>query len=141
MNLKNFLFVIGFSIVFGSCSSTKTQTSDPTNPTNNSSERPNDFVGPGEFGGGERMNELLAELNLDEAQKEQFIEINQKYRKKLQELRSSNMGDRMAMMEGIRAVRNERNAELKEVLTTEQYKVYKEKIAEMRQGMGNRRSN
>ena len=72
---------------------------------------------------------MTSELSLDEGQAEQVQAINLKYAEKVQALR----GDHEAMQQ----MKEEKNAELKGVLTENQYTLYLEKAKERgRKGKG-----
>jgi len=84
----------------------------------------------------ERMKEGLS-LNEDQVTK--VSAINLKYNKKFKEMRKNASGDRTAMREAMMTVRKERNAEMKKVLTEEQYEKMLAKEKEMmkqRKGQG-----
>ncbi len=78
----------------------------------------------------ERMKEDLA-LNADQEVK--VGEINLKFINKQKDLRKNASSDRTAMREAMKTVRNERKAEMKKVLTEEQYKKMLAKDKEMMQ--------
>jgi len=84
----------------------------------------------------ERMKE---DLSLNEDQITKVSAINLKYNKKFKEMRKNASGDRTAMREAMMTVRKERNAEMKKVLTEEQYEKMLAKEKEMmkqRKGQG-----
>lgn len=83
----------------------------------------------------EAQQEILEAINLSEEQESAFKAIQRKYLEKLRDARQEANGDREEMMGQLRALRQEQQAEIKELLTAEQYEAYQKKIAEMR---GNR---
>ena len=90
-----------------------------------------------------QTDQMTKKLNLDEAQTAKVKEINLTYAKKMLETRENNRGDRQAMREAITPIQEEKNAELKTILTEEQYKSYEEMLAKRggrRGGQGKRGS-
>ncbi len=81
-----------------------------------------------------QMTELLS---LSEKQQEQVAALNLKYAKKRDEQRKEAVGDREAMREKMKTMRTERQKELKEILSEEQYNKYiefeKERFEKRRQ--------
>jgi Spy/CpxP family protein refolding chaperone len=81
----------------------------------------------------ERMKE---NLQLSEDQVNKVSKINLDFAQKRQELRKSASDDRTAMREQMEKIRDERNTELKQVLTAEQYKKFLTQEEEMRNNGG-----
>ncbi len=81
----------------------------------------------------EKQTEMMKkELNLSDEQTTEVSAINLKFAKKMDEQRENSSGDRESMHEEMEKMREERNAELKEVLSEKQYKTMLEKEEEMR---------
>lgn len=69
---------------------------------------------------------MTEKLGLDETQTLKVQEINLVYAKKMQEAHESNKGNREAMKEIGTAIREEKNVEMQQVLTVEQFSAYEE---------------
>lgn len=94
----------------------------------------------------EEMNKRIAtDLKLDEKQTADFKQINDKYQKKMDEQRASMQGgqvDRDAMRETMQKMNEERNADMKKIMTDEQFKKYQEAMQnQMRNFGGGQRNN
>ena len=70
------------------------------------------------------IEEQLESLNLNDDQKTQFKEINEKYRLKLESLRNSNK-TRLAKFQILQTLNKEKDAEMKLLLNEDQFKIYK----------------
>ncbi len=79
---------------------------------------------------------MKKELNLSDKQTTEVSAINLKFAKKMDEQRKNSEGDREAMHKQMETMQKERNAELKEVLTDEQYEKFLKKEEEMRKNHG-----
>ena len=66
----------------------------------------------------------IESLNLNYGQKTQFIEINEKYRQKLESIRNSNK-TRFAKFQDLKKLSKEKDQEIKLLLNKEQFKKYK----------------
>ncbi len=76
------------------------------------------------------MAKKLAEsIDLDEDTKASFLEISEKYDNKAKELMQ---GDRKSGFEKMKASEEEKEEELKTILTKEQFEKYQTTLAEMR---------
>ncbi len=129
------VFFILALIVLNCGSSKKTTTIvEPADEVEMRSEAPGES---GEFR--QLRQEMLAELNLSEEQNTKFDEIQKKYRQQLQELRDNNSGDRRAMFQQARAINQDQRAEMKELLSEEQFAIYEEYTAKLREKMRERR--
>lgn len=82
-------------------------------------------------------------LKLDSAENNQLYQLNLKYANKLQDLKSIN--DRKKKIKEFRAMNNDKDKEMKDLLSDEQYKVYlglkQEMQDKMKQRMQERRNN
>jgi Spy/CpxP family protein refolding chaperone len=99
--------------------------------------------GPGGGRGG--FNRTMAGIELTEAQKAKFAEINAKYAPEMQAIRESMQsgGDRADAMKKMQALREKSSPEIRAILTAEQAAIYDKNLAEqkarmeqMRQGGG-----
>ena len=70
------------------------------------------------------IEEQLEYLNLNDDQKTQFKEINEKYRLKLESIRNSNK-TRLAKFQILQTLSKEKDAEMKLLLNEDQFKIYK----------------
>ena len=73
-----------------------------------------------------RMEQTIKELNLDEKQAIEFREINKKYGEQLQTEHAEFMKQSQAHREKTKAIRESQNAELKKILSEEQFEKLKE---------------
>lgn len=106
----------------------------------------NSFAQPGQRGGKQGRGGLSAEwmvkeLKLDDTQAKKVKEVNANMIEKMKKLREDTGGDRETMRSQMQKIRKEQNAELKKILTDEQYKTLQEKMKArqgQRGGQGNR---
>ncbi|MEO1517880.1 MAG: hypothetical protein AAFV95_22860 [Bacteroidota bacterium] len=77
---------------------------------------------------------IVAKLNLNDAQQQQFEKINKDYHKKMKSIRMAKGGDPQTRKQQMQELRKDHNKELKAVLTAEQFKTYKDLSKEKRQG-------
>ena len=71
-----------------------------------------------------KISEQMESLNLNENQIKEFKDISKKFGKKLQALRNSDM-NRWEKLKEIKNLNNERDKEMKVLLSKEQYKEFK----------------
>ena len=109
----------GMSLI--SCTSTKDATTSSATETNSSVSK--------------EVNDLQSKIpNLSDSQVIKLTEINAKYDKKMKDLRAS--GDRSQVMEKKGEIQEEKNKEVKKILTSEQYDKY---LASLKQSSDGRR--
>lgn len=127
-------------VLFFSCSKKTTEAATEVEETTEMREERQGPRGDRPRGQRERINfdQLAAQLALSPEQEEQFVALNEDFQTKMQEMRDSGT-DRMAMREQMRSMRDERSAELKKILTEEQFQQYEKIIAEQRGKRGGRR--
>lgn len=70
------------------------------------------------------IEEQFESLNLNDDQKTQFKEINEKYRLKLESIRNSNK-TRLAKFQILQTLSKEKDAEMKLLFNEDQFKIYK----------------
>ena len=75
---------------------------------------------------------MVKELKLDKDQEKKVSEINLKYAKMMDDTREKAGGDRDKIRENMRTQMEEKNKELKKILTDDQYKIWQTKQEEMR---------
>ena len=85
-----------------------------------------------------KMEAYRAELNLTDEQAEKVEVINSNFFEKLQSIRSGN-GSRLEKYRELKDAANERDSRMKQVLTKDQYKIYKKHQKEMKSEMKSRR--
>lgn len=73
--------------------------------------------------------QMVEKLNLDEVQTVKIKEINLTFAKKKQEAKDENKGNKEAIKVITEAINNEKIAEVKQILTDEQFKDYEALIA------------
>ena len=79
-----------------------------------------------------------AALHLSEEQKPKFEEITKKYAKQMKAVKDSG-GRRMSKYKKVKSIRKNKDAEMKKLLSKDEYKVYKEKQKEMKKQIKKRR--
>ena len=91
----------------------------------------------------EQQTTLMTEkLSLSEAQAAKIKDINLKYAEKSKAMREANTnGDRTAMRDQMTALRTEQDAELKSMLTSDQWAAWEKVRAEQRASRGDRGNN
>lgn len=99
--------------------------------------------GPGDRGDREanrssRLDEEIAELGLSDAQAKTYREIDARYRKQLNDLRSNSDGDRQKMMADGGKFRAAQEREIFEMLDKEQQEKYNAMVEERKTQMRNR---
>jgi tRNA U34 5-carboxymethylaminomethyl modifying enzyme MnmG/GidA len=84
------------------------------------------------------IEEYSAALHLSEEQKPKFEEITKKYAKQMKAVKDSG-GRPMSKFKKVKSIRKNKDAEMKQLLSKDQYKVYLEKQEEMKKKMKERR--
>ena len=84
------------------------------------------------------MEEFVKVLGLSEDQKPEFGAITKKYAKQMVALRDSE-ASKMQKYKKLQSISKNRNAEMKEILSKEQYDAYVEKQKEMQKKMREKR--
>lgn len=87
-----------------------------------------------------QLTMYFEKLNLSEEQKPKFEEITKKYGKQLMDLKESNKG-RFAKYKEFKAINKNRNAEMKPLLSKEQYENYQDIQNKMQEKMKERNKN
>ena len=86
------------------------------------------------------LEEYATAINLTEEQKPKFEEITKKYAKQMIAVKDG--GDRrMSKYKKVKSIRKNKDAEMKRLLSKDQYKVYLEKQEEMQKKMKERRKS
>ena len=83
-----------------------------------------------------QTNRMIEKLNLNDAQAAKVGDINLFYAAKMEEARAKNKGDRAAMKEIKTAIRTEMTAEMKQVLTPEQFASFQAMKPHKKRGKG-----
>ncbi len=78
------------------------------------------------------MEELVTALALTEEQKPEFVAISRSYAEQMIEVRDSDQGQ-FKKYRRIKSLMQDRNAEMEDLLSDEQYDIYLEKQEEMQQ--------
>lgn len=87
----------------------------------------------------EKMEAYKAELNLSEEQQPKFEEINLQFAEDLSKLKSDN-GSKLSKYKKFKKLTDERNRKMKELLTDEQYKIFKSHQDEVKKELKSKRS-
>ena len=74
-----------------------------------------------------RIEKMIADLKLDEKQAVEFRKLQKEYMEKAQKEREAMKAEREKQREKMLAMREDKNAQMKKILTEEQYKQYLEK--------------
>lgn len=75
----------------------------------------------------QRCEKMIADLKLDEKQAADFRKVEAEFRDKMKAERKQADWDRRKMREKMMSLRDDRDAEMKKILTEDQYKQYLEK--------------
>ena len=75
----------------------------------------------------QRCEKMIADLKLDETQAADFRKVEAEFRDKMKAERKQADLDRRKMREKMMSLRDDRDAEMKKILTEDQYKQYLEK--------------
>ena len=82
---------------------------------------------------------MKKELKLSAEQEQKMYNINLETAKKMRQTRERHSGNREAMQEEMKVTRRQKDKEMKEVLTKEQYELYKKKLDERRSNFQNKK--
>lgn len=145
--MKKYTFLILLSIAFAfACNSSKQSTSTATTTATAEATPPTNPRQAGPRGGGarggqgqEQLQALVAELGLNEDQKEEWQSINAKYREQMRAMREEADGDFASMRGKMQELRASQNEEIKAILTDEQFEKYEKFMAERRANRRGRR--
>lgn len=74
-----------------------------------------------------RSEKMIEELKLDDKQAAEYRKVEADFREQMKKERESVKEDREKMREKMTAMRTEKDAQIKKILTDEQYKQYQEK--------------
>ncbi len=88
----------------------------------------------------QNLEEYALALNLSETQQSEFEAITRKYAKQMKGVKNDG-GSRMSKYRKVKSIRASKNAEMKKLLSKEQYNVYLKKQKEMEKKMRERRKN
>ena len=84
------------------------------------------------------LEEHAAALNLSEDQKAKFEAITKKYAEQMKAVKNGG-GGKLQKYKNVKSIRKNKDAEMKTILSKDQYKVYLEKQEEMKDKMKQRR--
>lgn len=138
--MKKYTFLVLLTITFTfACNSSKQSTTTATTTDTAAAAPPTNPRQAGPRGGGQRggqgqeqLQALIAELGLNEDQKEEWQAINQKYRGQMRAMREEANGDFASMRGKMQELRAAQNEEIKAILTDEQFQKYEQFMAERR---------
>ncbi|MDA3879257.1 MAG: hypothetical protein PF436_02615 [Prolixibacteraceae bacterium] len=88
-----------------------------------------------------QTEQMTEDLKLNELQVEKVSALNKKYAEKMRDAFQNAEGNREQMREKMQTLRTEKDTELKEILTEEQFKKYQEIEKERMERMQQRREN
>ena len=75
----------------------------------------------------QRSEKMIEELKLDDKQAAEFRKVEADFREQMNKEREAVKDDREKMREKMTTMRTEKEAQIKKILTDEQYKLYQEK--------------
>jgi len=85
-----------------------------------------------------RTEQMVKDLDLNGKQTKQVLDLNTKFAEEMKNTRDENKGNRDQMQESMRKMRDDRNTELKKILTDEQYKKHLDLQEKRMKERGNR---
>ena len=88
----------------------------------------------------QNIEEYFIALDLTEEQETEFEAITKKYAEQMKAVRDGG-GRRLKKYNKVKSIRENKNAEMKKLLTKDQYKVYLNKQEEMQKKMKEKRNN
>ncbi|MEO1260240.1 MAG: hypothetical protein AAFZ15_15705 [Bacteroidota bacterium] len=88
----------------------------------------------------QNLEEYAVALDLSEEQKPEFEDVTKKYMEQMIEVKDSG-GSRMSKYKKVKSIRKNKDAEMEELLSKDQYKVYLNKQKEMQAKMKENRNN
>lgn len=118
---------IGIMLIFSFALSTKAQTNRQL-----SDEQKKEFKA--------KMEAYKAELKLTEEQQPKFEAVNLQYFEELSKLKGDT-GSKLSKYKKFRKINDDRDKQMKEILTADQYKVYKKQQGEVKKELKARRSD
>ncbi len=130
LKIKLLLAIISFLLTF--CTGTQTTQSNQAQSTR--------LSGDLERIATQQTAEMISKLNLTDIQIPKVKEINLAYAKKTQELRQKSGGDRSYLLSLRESINKDKLAEMKQVLTDSQFKIYEDMQVENTDNRGNRDS-
>ncbi len=81
----------------------------------------------------QQTEQMIKNLELNEEQAKKVTEINERYAEEGKKIRNESSGDRESMRSSMKELNELRNAELKEILTKEQFDKHIEQQKQMRE--------
>jgi len=140
---KIFLIILAAGLFFGvACKSKKTalesEAVDATEDVATESVTETRKKGKKPRGGGSleerlaRQEEMYSKIGLSDPQKEKFRAIETKYANKMRAAKDANEGNRESMMSALKVIQADKLAEIKAMLSPEQFTKYEEELAKMR---------
>lgn len=118
---------IGIILIFSFALSTKAQTNRQL-----SDEQKKEFKA--------KMEAYKAELKLTDEQQPKFEEVNMQYVEDLSKLKGDT-GSKLSKYKKFKKINDDRDSKMKEILTADQYKIYKKHQGEVKKELKSRRSN
>jgi protein CpxP len=136
-NMKTRIFLVAALFAAGLFTANAQQQTQPQQPQQQNANAPR--MSPEEMAK-KQTERMVTDLKLNDKQKTQVATINTKYAKLRNELMQANQGNREAARPKMKEMETQKNAELKKILTDEQFKLYedlgKKRQEERRQQMG-----
>ncbi|MDB4884861.1 MAG: protein of unknown function Spy-related protein [Gemmatimonadetes bacterium] len=145
--IRRIVPVIAMAALLGACSSNSSNNPEPgtVRPSRAGADRGPDANGRGGPGGaGQREDMALRGITLTSEQQQRVDAIRANYRTQMEQARQQAGTDRAAMRQAMQPMMEKQQAEIRNVLTTEQQAQFDRNVAEMRarqQQGGGRRPN
>ena len=86
------------------------------------------------------LKEYAMVLNLSDEQKSKFGEITKKYAGQMKDLKEDS-GSRLSKYKKMKSIQKSKNAEMKDLLSKDQYKIYLKKQEEMQERLKDKRKD
>jgi Spy/CpxP family protein refolding chaperone len=140
---RSLVSVLSFAALIAACSTNsppESSTIQPGGPNASTADAGRDGRGRGGPGGpggfGRADQALLRNITLSADQQQRIDTIRTRYRTQMEQLRGQNSGDRDANRTQMRTIMEKQQAEIRDVLTADQQRVFDQNVADMRSRMG-----
>ena len=143
---RSLVSVLSFAALIAACSTNsppQSSTIQPGSPNASTADAGRDGRGRGGPGGpggiGRADQALLRNITLSADQQQRVDTIRARYRTQMEQMRGQNSGDRDANRSQMRTMMEKQQAEIRDVLTPDQQRVYDQNVADLRARMGQAR--
>jgi periplasmic protein CpxP/Spy len=136
---RSLVSVLSFAALIAACSTNsppESSTIQPGAPNASTADAGRDGRGRGGPGGVGRDQALLRNITLSADQQQRVDTIRARYRTQMEQMRGQNSGDRDANRTQMRTMMEKQQAEIRDVLTPDQQRVFDQNVADLRARMG-----